>query len=114
MGTDLPLTTPLMGAIVRGFRKRFILIRSHLHQRGATASDLRAGGESTRRSTAKSTWRNDGVGDTTHDVGDGGAGAPGYGQRSRRTIGRTGVALLNWRRATTSKPASSNIDSEPW
>src|SRR6476620_5993166 len=113
MGTDLPLTTPLMGAIVRGFRKRFILIRSHLHQRGATASDLRAGGESTRRSAAKSTWRNDGVGDTTDDVDAGGADTRGD-QRSRRTIGRIGVVLLNWRRSTTSNPTSSNIDSEPW
>src|SRR6476620_263584 len=110
MGTDLPLTAPLMGAIVRGFRKRFILIRSHLHQRGATASDLRAGGESTRRPAPKSTWRNDGVGNTTDDVGR--ARPPRH--RLRRTIGRTGVVRLSWRRATTSNPASSNIESEPW
>jgi hypothetical protein len=109
MGTDLPLTTPLMGAIVRGFRKRFILIRSHLHQRGATASDLRAGGESTRVGDAKSTGRNDGVGNTTDDVGR----LRRCPYKSRRTMGRTGVVRLNWRRATTSKPADSNIDNVP-
>ena len=67
---------------------------------GATASDLRAGGESTRRPATESTWRNDGVGNTTDDVGM--PRPPRH--RLRRTIGRTGVVLLNWRRVDDLEP----------
>src|SRR5215213_5710723 len=56
MGTDLPSTAPLRGAIVRGFRK-IVVIRSRLLWCRALAGDLHAGRESTRAGSSASTPR---------------------------------------------------------
>lgn len=64
MGTDLPLTSPLSGAIVRGIRK-VIFIRSRLLMELDRAGDLRAGRQSTRGPKRVSTLTADVVGNAT-------------------------------------------------
>ena len=70
----------------------------------APAASLRAAGDAT------STRTDDGVGNATDDVGR--LGRRAVTGRAGRSAGPALVAL-NWRRATTSNPAASNIESVP-
>ena len=65
MGTDLPSTSPLMGAIVRGVPRVFF-IRSRLLDSTDWAGDLRAGRQSRPGNAGVSTSTGGGVGKATH------------------------------------------------
>jgi hypothetical protein len=115
MGTDLPITSPLSGAIRRWVRKVFN-IRSRLLDSTVRAGDLRAGRQSRLREAGVSTSSDDDIGDATHDVDAvrrPRGGSPARAHSSKRTIGRGALPGWAWRRATTENPARSNIDSVP-
>jgi len=116
MGTDLPMTSPLSGAIRRWVRKVFN-IRGRLLDSTVRAGDLRAGRQSRLREAGVSTSSVDDAGDATHAWMGGrppSSGRPAArAHSSRRTIGRGALPGWAWRRATTENPARSNIDSVP-
>jgi hypothetical protein len=76
MGTDLPMTSPLSGAIVRGIRK-VIVIRSRLLDSTDRAGDLRAGRQSRPPMDGVSTRPPEVVGNSTEDLAGGEPSRPG-------------------------------------